>query len=192
MDLAALILPALVAGVAVWFAAFLIWMVSGLHTKDIQSLSDEQQFMDDLKRHDLPPGLYMWPNCQDRADLNSDDFKARWKAGPWGTINILGGQPNFLRNLVGTLVLYCLIALGIAAAISMVLGGVNGADVLVTCTWCQIFAPAAILAGTAYVLGPICGDLFLGKQTRFIITQSIGGVIYALVTALLLTLMWPV
>jgi hypothetical protein len=44
----------------------------------------------------------------------------------------------------------------------------------------------------AYVLGPLCGDLFLGKKTRFIMTQSIDGVVYALVTALLLTVLWPV
>ena len=191
MDCAALIVPALVAGVGVWFAAFLLWMLSGLHNRDIRPLPDETGFMDDLKKHALGPGLYMWPNCQDRKDMGSDDFKARWKAGPWGSINVLHGQPNFGRNLVGSLVAYVLIAFGIGAAISMVLGGVNGASQLITCTWCQVFAPALVMAGCAYVLAPVCEGLFMGKQTRFMVTSAIDGLIYTVVTALLLTVLWP-
>lgn len=191
MDIGALILPALVAGLGVWIAAAILWMVSGIHTKDVNPLPDESRFIDELRSHNLPPGQYMWPNCQDRKDVNSDEFKARWKAGPWGTLNIMPGQPNFARNLIGSFILYCLIAFAIALSISMVLNGVAGAAALVTCTWCQIFGPAMILAASGYVLAPLCTDLFMGKQVRFMITSSIDGLIYAAVTAVLLAVLWP-
>jgi hypothetical protein len=192
MDCAALIVPALVAGLGVWFTSFVLWTFSGLHTKDIRPLEDESGFMDDMKKHALGPGLYMWPNCRDRKDMSSDDFKARWKAGPWGTINVLHGQPNFQRNLIGSLAANVLIAFGIAVAISMVLGGVNGAEQLITCTWCQVFTPSLIMAACVYMLAPICEGLFMGKQTRFMVTSAIDGAIYAVITALLLTVLWPV
>ncbi|MCH2136499.1 MAG: hypothetical protein MK101_07950 [Phycisphaerales bacterium] len=192
MDIAALIFPAVVAGFGVWIAAAIMWMFSGIHNKDVNPLPDEAGFLEHLKGQNLPAGQYMWPNCQDRKDVNSDAFKARWKAGPWGTLNIMSGQPNFLRNLIGSFILYTLIAFAIAAAIASVLNGVHGAEVLVTCTWCQVFTPSLILAAAGYMAAPLCMDLFMGKQVRFMITQSIDGLIYAGVTALVLTLMWPV
>jgi len=191
MDITGLVVAAMVAGACVFFVSFLIWMVSGIHDKDIKALPDEGAFMGDLAKHDIAPGLYMWPNCHDRKDMGSDGFKRRWKAGPWGTLNIQGNAPNFARNLIGSLVLNVLIALGIAVAISMVLSGPSGKAASVECLQCQVFWPAVILGCCAYCLSPICEALFMGKQTRFILTSLGDGLAFALVTALLLTALWP-
>ncbi|MDP7030254.1 MAG: hypothetical protein QF733_08540 [Phycisphaerales bacterium] len=188
-----LIVPAVCAGGAVFIVSALIWMVFGWHNKDIQPLPDEDGFVQSLGGHELRPGLYMWPNCADRSEHGGEAFKARWKAGPWGTINILGGQPNFLRNLIGTLIVNLLVAYAVAVSIGLVLGGVElTGGVLLTCSMCQVLVPALILGAAIYCLGGLGNDLFLGKQCRFIGTSFLDGIIFAGVQACVLWWLWPV
>jgi hypothetical protein len=54
----------------------------------------------------------MWPNCESLGEHGSDAFKAKWKSGPWGTLNVLSGQPNFIRSLVGSLCINILQCVG--------------------------------------------------------------------------------
>lgn len=183
--LASLILPAIYAGIAVFVCSSIIWMFIGWHNNDLKPLPDEDGFMESLAKHSIPPGLYMWPNCH-KADLKSDAFKEKWTKGPWGTINVQCGQPNFARNLIGTLIVNILIAFAIAASIGMVLN-----SEIVTCAWCQIFTPALILGVMTYSLGSIGNDLFLGKPCRFMATCILDGVIYAVAQAFVLQATWP-
>jgi len=187
-----LIIPAVYAGAAVWVSSAVIWMFLRWHDKDIRPLPDEDALLKSLKEHGIPPGHYMWPNCATRAEHGSDEFKSRWTAGPWGTINIQRSQPNFPRNLIGTLLIDIVIAFSVAVSIGLVLGGVElGSGVLVTCAMCQVFVPALILGVAAHCLGGLGNDLFLGKQPRFIGTSMLDGVIYAAVQAAVLWWAWP-
>ncbi len=188
-----LILPSVCAGGAVFIVSALIWMLVGWHNQDIKILPDEDGFVEALGQHTLKPGFYMWPNCADRAEHGGEAFKAKWKAGPWGTINILKGQPNFRRNLIGTLIVHLLVAFGVAMSIGLVLGGAqSGGGVLMACSLCQVFIPAFILGVAVYCLGGLGNDLFLGKQARFIGTSMLDGLIYAGVQAWVLWWLWPV
>ena len=186
--IASLILPALVAGVAVFFGSFLIWMVSKWHQEDVKMLPDEAGFLESLKAHGIPRGFYMWPMDTPEA-MKTDAFKERWSKGPWGTISIRGGEPNFQRNLLLTLLVNIVIAFGTAAVIGMVLDGVKlESGTLITCPWCQIFTPALIMGIGAYGLGSLCNDIFFGKQPRFMMTTMLDGIILGGIQALVL--MW--
>ena len=44
--IASLIFPAVIAGVAVFFGSFLIWVVSKWHQEDFKPLPDEKGFLD--------------------------------------------------------------------------------------------------------------------------------------------------
>ena len=76
-------LPIIVATVVVFIASFLAWMVFPHHKKDIKTLPDEKSLTDDLKQLNLTPGTYMWPGCAD-GNMKSEEFQARYQAGPWG------------------------------------------------------------------------------------------------------------
>lgn len=186
-----LIVPSLAAGAAVFFVSAIIWMFVRWHDKDLKGLPDEQQFMDDLSARSLEPGLYMWPNCQGDHPHNSPEFKANWEKGPWGSINILGGKPNFPRNLIGSFLTNWAVSFAVAVSIAMTLGAVSGAEVAITCSVCQVLLPVAILSAVAYCLGGLGNDLFLGKPCRFICTSILDGLIYAGVTAVMLWWLWP-
>ena len=189
--IASLILPAIVAGVAVFFGSFLIWMVSKWHQEDVRPLPDEAGFLDALKTHAIPRGFYMWPNDTPEA-MKTEAFRERWQKGPWGTINIRGAAPNFPRNLILTLLVNIGMAFGTAEVIGMVLDGVNlESGALITCPWCQVFTPALIIGIMAYGFGSLCNDIFFGKQPRFIMTTILDGIVLGGIQALFLMWMWP-
>ena len=78
--IASLILPAVIAGVAVFFGSFLIWVVSKWHHEDFKPLPDEKGFLDATKAHDLPRGFYLWPMDTPEA-MKTEAFKERWQRG---------------------------------------------------------------------------------------------------------------
>ncbi|MCH2161070.1 MAG: hypothetical protein MK085_04270 [Phycisphaerales bacterium] len=189
--IASLILPAVVAGVAVFFGSFLVWMVSKWHQEDVRALPDERGFLEALKAHGLPRGFYMWPNDTPEA-MKTEAFKERWAKGPWGTINIRGGAPNFPRNLLLTLLVNIMVAFGTAATIGLVLGGVElESGTLVASPMCQVFTPVFIIGLMTYGFGSLCNDIFFGKQPRFIMTTILDGIILGGIQALVLMWMWP-
>ena len=188
--IASLIFPAVIAGVAVFFGSFLIWVVSKWHQEDFKPLPDEKGFLDAVKAHDLPRGFYMWPLDTPEA-MKTEAFKERWAKGPWGTINIRG-TPKYSRNLLLALLVNITMAFGTAVVIGMVLDGVKlESGTLITCPWCQIFTPALIMGIGAYGLGSLCNDIFFGKQPRFMMTTILDGVILGGIQALFLMWLWP-
>ena len=180
-----LIFPAVIAGVAVFFGSFLIWVVSKWHQEDVKTLPNEAGFLEAIKAHGLPRGFYMWPMDTPEA-MKTEAFKERWMNGPWGTINIRGAAPNFPRNLLFTLLVNVTLAFGAAVVIRMARG-----DAAIDCQWCQVFTPALIMGIGAYGLGSLCNDIFFGKQPRFMMTTILDGIILGGIQALVLMWMWP-
>jgi len=175
-------LPILVATVACFLASSVIWMVLPHHKPDIQALPDEDAFNAAVGPLGIKPGFYMFPNCHGKEDMKSDAFKARWKAGPWGTINVLGAQPNFGKNLAVTFVEMLFISVVVAYLAAMHPDWTGQKDLL------RVTATCAFLG---YVLGGFSGAAFLGTPTRFILTNVFDALVYTAVTAASFVFLWP-
>jgi hypothetical protein len=175
-------LPILVSAVVVFVASFLAWMVLPHHTADVRKLPDEPSFTAHLKGLGLEPGTYMWPNCEDPAEMRSADYKQRYQDGPWGSM-IVTNKPNFGRNLGVTFLFY--IAVGIVVAYLTSEARAPGAEFL------PVFQVASTVAVIAYCFGGLPHALFFGRPLRFIITETIDGLVYGLITGLIFALMWP-
>ncbi len=176
-------LPILVSAVVVFFASFLAWMALPHHKKDVKMLPDEPALVEHLKQLNIPPGTYMWPNCQSAAEQSSDEFKARFNAGPWGSINILGAKPNFARNLVLTFLFYILVGVFVGYITAQARGA--GAGFL------PVFQVAGATAVLAYCAGSIPNAIFFGKPARFVLTDFLDGLVYGLLTGLIFAWLWP-
>jgi hypothetical protein len=182
VGLAELWLPVLVSSVLVFLASSIIWMVLPHHKADIKVLPNEEDFDAAIKPMDIQPGLYMYPGCHGK-DIKSDAFQTRWKAGPWGTINVLGSAPNFGMNLLKTFIAYLVI--------SAMAGYLAGIGTMPGAEYMDVFRVVGTAAILGYCMGSLSGDFFMGKPTRFIITCFIDGVIFALITAGVFASMWP-
>ncbi len=176
-------LPILIATVCVFFASSIIWMLLPYHKKDIQFLPNEEELTAKVTQMNIKPGLYMFPNCQDPKDYEGDEYKAKWKAGPWGTITVQPGQPSFGMNLFKTFLAYLVITVFVAY--------ITAASTRAGADYLAVFQVAGAAGVLGHCMGGLAGDFFLGKPTRFIITGFIDGVIFALITAGVIASMWP-
>ncbi len=175
-------LPIVVSTVVVFVASSLVWMVFPHHKKDVKTLPDEKALTDYLKQQNLAPGVYMWPGCGG-GDMKSEEYQARYKSGPWGSMNILAKQPNFGLNLVLVFIFYLVVGVFVGY-ITFRARGLGAA-----------FSPVFQVAGTAgilaYCAGGIPGAIFFGKPGRFILTDFIDGLVYGLLTGLVFAWLWP-
>ena len=183
VSLASLWLPILIAAICVFFASAIVWMLLPYHKKDIQFMPNEEEFTGAISPMNIKPGLYMFPNCQDAKDMKSDEFKAKWNAGPWGVITLMPSQPNFAMNLLKTFTAYLVITIFVAY--------ITAACVPAGAEYLAVFQIAGASAVLGHCMGGMANDFFLGKPTRFIITGFIDGIIFALITAGVIASMWP-
>lgn len=182
MSVMSLWMPIVVSAVVVFVVSAVVWMVLPHHKKDIRSLPDERRMIEFLETQSIPPGTYMWPNCGEDGP-NSEAFRARYAAGPWGTINILAAQPNFGRNLLLTFLFY--VVVGVFVAYVSAQARVAGAS------FAEVFRVAGTVAIVAYCFASIPGAIFMGKPTRFMVTEFLDGLAYGLITGLIFAWLWP-
>ncbi|MEZ6318591.1 MAG: hypothetical protein R3B49_07545 [Phycisphaerales bacterium] len=183
VELLDLWLPIVLSAVIAFVASFVMWMVLPIHKPDIKALPDEGKFNGAIAPLGLKPGLYMFPNCQGGENMKSEGFQERWRAGPWGTINVLGTAPNFIRNLAINLIEMLAISFVVAYLSTMALH--RGDEYM------HVFRFIGASAIGCYVLGHYAGGAFMGTPLRFQITNTIDGVIYALLTAGTFAWLWP-
>lgn len=183
MDITQLCVPIFVSSLAVFFASFVAWMVLPHHKKDVRVLPDEKGMADFLKTADIPPGTYMWPNCQSTEEMKSDEFIARNDAGPWGSINILRAKPNFGANLLFVFMFYVVVSLFVAY--------ITGQARHAGDAFMAIFQVAGATAILGYCAGSIPNSVFFSKPARFVFTDFLDSLVYGLLTGLIFAWLWP-
>jgi hypothetical protein len=187
VNLTELWMPILIATVIVFFASSIMWMLLPHHHKDIQFLEDKESgYVEAVKSLDIKPGLYMYPGCdhsKSKSDEKKNEIKERWDAGPWGVLTVYPGKPNFGMNLIKTFIAFL--------AITVFVGYITGIGIAPGSDYLHVFRVAGATAVLGHCMGGLCGSFFMGKPTRFIITDFIDGVVYALITAGIFASMWP-
>jgi hypothetical protein len=109
VSLLSLLLPIGLSAVALFFTSFVSWMVLQLHKHDWKKLPDEDKFLAGVNGCPLPEGSYMFPGAQNPAEMNSDEYKRKYEAGPRGIMTILP-RVNMGKNLAITFVLYLVVS----------------------------------------------------------------------------------
>ena len=179
-------LPIIVSTIVVFVVSALAWMVFPHHKADVKTLPDEKALMDHLEQANIPCGTYMWPGCGSGEDMKSPQFKARFEAGPWGSMNILARQPNFGLNLLLVFIFYVVVSIfvGYITSLARPFGEAF--------TFMEIFRVAGATAVLGYCAGSIPNAIFFGKPCRFVLTDFIDNLVYALLTGAIFAWLWPV
>ncbi len=105
--LTSLLIPIVIAAVAMFFASFLSWMVLQLHRQDWVKLAKEDEFMDAARKCDIPIGSYSFPACSSPEEMKSEAFQAKMKTGPCGVLTVF--QPVNMGKNLGLTFLYYLV-----------------------------------------------------------------------------------
>ena len=105
--LVSLLIPIVLATVALFFASFLSWMVLQLHRQDWVKLAKEDEFMQAARNCDIPIGSYSFPACGCPEEMKSEAFQAKMKAGPCGILTVF--RPANMGKNLGLTFLYFLV-----------------------------------------------------------------------------------
>lgn len=176
-------LPIVVSAVAIFFASFVAWMVLPHHKKDVKVLPDEKVLTQFLEKTNIAPGTYMWPNCNTPEEMKTDAYKARFEAGPWGSINVLGTKPNFGKNLLLVTIFY--------VAVSVFVAYVTGEARAAGAGFSAVFQIAGAVAILGYCAGAIPNAIFFSKPGRFVLTDFMDSLAYGLITGAVFAWLWP-
>ncbi len=80
-------IPILVSAAGVWIISALCWTAIGHHNKDTGTIPNEQEFIDTIKRMDIPAGNYGFPDFKKCKDMPKDQ-KRKWPEGPMGLLRV--------------------------------------------------------------------------------------------------------
>ncbi len=177
-------LPILLASVFVFVASSVIHMLLPWHKSDYPRVPSEDKVMDALRPLAIPPGDYMVPRCNSRAEMSSPEFLEKMKKGPVIVMTVLpNGQWTMGRNLslwfVYLLVISFFSAYIAAAALP------PGAHYLRVFR----FAGAAAFIGYSAALWQM--SIWYRRAWSTTIKATIDGLIYALLTAGTFGWLWP-
>ncbi|MEX2318198.1 MAG: hypothetical protein WD669_13655 [Pirellulales bacterium] len=174
-------LPIIVSGVALFFASAAAWMLLPHHKPEWGGLPNEEAVARALRDANVPPGQYMFPYCAGSADMKSEDFQRRSKAGPHGTLSVWPSAPNMGLNMARTVVFF-IIANFVIAYLASLAAIPRDAEFMRVF---QFVGTAGILTyGTANILNGIWFN-------RKMMSDIMDGIAYGLITGLIFAAMWP-
>lgn len=171
-------LPILLCGVALFFASFASWMVVRLHATDWRKLDKEDEFLEFARKLELKQGSYMFPCCENPADMNGKEFQAKMKQGPNGIITVFG-EMNMGKNLIQTFIFF--------TVVSLCLGYLTGLSCEAGETY-KAFRVASTAALLAYLTAMIQHSIWFKNR---IVGHVIESIAYALITGGIFALLWP-
>ena len=177
-------LPILLGAVFAFFGGAVAWMlIPNWHQPDIKVLPDEDAFVADVERHNVAPGLYMWPNCNTAEEMKSEAYKKKFAGGPWGVVTIPSGAPSFGRNLAVTLVYHLVVCaiVGFLATFAFEAGA----------GYWDVFVFVGLACALSYCTMGLPHALYMMAPKRGMFTNLVDGVVYALLTAGAFAGLWP-
>jgi len=177
-------LPILLSAVAVFILSSIIHMVLKYHNTDFQPLPNEEQVMEDLGKHNLPPGEYNFPRAKDMKEMGSPEFIEKMKKGPVGFMTVMENAPPNIGKQLVLWFIYSIIV-GIFAAYIAGHGLGPGARYLAA------FRLVGSTAFVCYGLALIQNSIWYKRGWASTSKSLFDSLIYALFTAGIFAWLWP-
>lgn len=177
-------LPILLSAIVVFFVSSIIHMVMPWHKSDYPRLPDQDRFMDAVRPFAIPPGDYMVPRCETRAELKTPEFLDKMKKGPVIVMTVL---PNGEWTMGQNLALWFLYALvvGVFAAYIAAHALAPGAPYLSVFR----FVGATMFLGYSLALWQM--SIWYKRSWLTTFKANVDGLIYALLSAGIFGWLWP-
>jgi len=184
VGLSALWMPILVSAVFVFIALSIVHMLPGWHKADMSALPGEAKVMETLRGLNVQPGDYRFPFSNSVDEMKTPEWDEKMKQGPVGVMSIQQSGPINFGKLMGQWFVYSLFIAVLAAYITGRTRGL-GAPYL------EVFRVSGAVTFCCYVVAHWQNWIWWGKSTRFTVTNSLDGIIYALITGATFGWLWP-
>jgi len=177
-------LPILLSAIAVFVASSIIHMASPWHKDDYPRVPDEDALRAAVGPLHIPPGDYMVPRPEVRADMGTPEFKEKVDKGPNLILTVLPNGPwTMSRNL--TLWFLYTIAVSAFAACAAALTQAHGGDDH------AVFHIVALTAFVGHAVALWQMSIWYRRAWSTTIKATVDGAIYALLTAFIFVWLWP-
>jgi hypothetical protein len=184
VGLPALWMPIVVSAVFVLIALLLIHGLLGWHRADMVAVPGEAKVMEMLRGTNLQPGDYRFPYGTTTAEMTAPEFVEKMKAGPVGIMTIWPNGEINMGRMIGQWFIYSLV---IGVLVAYVTGCTHGAGA----PYGEVFHVSAAVAFCCYAVAHWQNWIWWGRSTRFTLTNSLDGIIYALITGATFGWLWP-
>lgn len=184
VGLSALWMPIVASAVFVFIALALIHGLVGWHKADMSGVPGEARVLELLRGLNVQPGDYRFPYSSSVDEMKTPEFAEKMKQGPVGIMSIWPSGDINMGKLFGLWFAYSLLIAALAAYFTSRTHG-PGAPYL------EVFRDSAAITFCCYVVAHWQNWIWWGKSTRFTVTHSLDGIIYALITGATFGWLWP-
>ncbi|HUP97598.1 MAG TPA: hypothetical protein VM073_06650 [Usitatibacter sp.] len=182
VPLTQLLIPIVLAAVAVFVLSALVHMVFKWHSSDFIGLPDEPAARTALKG--VAPGQYFVPHCPDFKELRKPEARQKFIDGPVALIVVRPpAPPSMGAPLAQWFVLNLLVAVAVGYLASRTVP--QGASFLAVCR------VAGLTAFLAYAVGAVSHGIWFGKPWGSVAKDLLDSLLYGLATALVFAWLWP-
>jgi len=184
VGLVALWMPIIVSAMFVFIALAIIHSLLGWHKGDMTNVPGEAKLMDTLRDLNVQPGDYRFPYSNSVDEMKTPEFAEKMKQGPVGIMSVLPSGDINMGKLLGQWFVYSLF---IAVLAAYVTGRTRGPGA----PYLEVFRVSGAVTFCCYAVAHWQNWIWWGKSTRFTITHSLDGIIYALITGATFGWLWP-
>lgn len=177
-------LPILLSAVAVFVVSSVIHMMLGYHAGDIRPVPAEDEFMETLRRLDLPPDDYAVPHASSMEAMKDPDYLQKLERGPVVFMTVLPGRD---ASMARTLAAW----FGYAVVVSIVAGYITSRALAPGADYLEVFRFAGATAFFAYALGGWPESIWWGRKWSTTLKNTFDGLLYGLVTGGMFGWLWP-
>lgn len=182
--LPALWMPIVVSAVLVLVALLLVHGLVGWHKSDMSAVPGEAKVMELIRGLDVRPGEYRFPFSNSTEEMTGPEFGEKMKQGPVGMMTIRPNGDLAMGKMLGQWFVYSLCIALLAASLT---GRTHGPGA----PFLSVFRMSGTVTFGCYVAAHWQNWIWWGKGTRFTVTHSLDGIIYALITGATFGWLWP-
>lgn len=180
----ALLLPAVISAVLVFFASSLIHMVIQWHRSEYKTLSNEDEVRAAIRKTSPVPGKYIMPFCKDSKEMGSPEMERKFTEGPNVVMFVRENGMVKLGPFLGKWFAYTFV-------VSLVAAYVARATVAPGAEYLHVFQVVGAAAWLAYAWAIPADSIWMGKPWSATFVYMFDGLIYAALTAGTFAWLWP-
>lgn len=177
-------LPMLLSAVFVFFASFLIHMVLGYHRADWRKVPAEDDFMDAVRKFNIPAGDYMAPCGEGPRSMKDPAFMEKMKRGPVMIMTIFPPRQNGFGMQLLQWFVYCLL-------VSLFCAYIAGRAVGPGTDYLHVFRFAGAVAFACYAVAQFQNSIWYRRSWATTLRHTFDSLIYAGLTAGAFGWLWP-
>lgn len=184
VSVVSLAVPILVSAVVVFLASSLIHMVLPIHRTDFAKVPDEDNVMESLRKHRIPPGDYITPCPSGPASMKDPQYLAKREKGPVVVMTVMPPGPVTMGMQLLQWFVYSIV-------VSIFAAYVAGRALEPGDSYLDVFRFAGTAAFLGYSMSLPPQSIWYKRKWSSTLKSMVDGLIYALLTAGVFGWLWP-